>query len=131
MADIIYREESYAIIGACMRVHQGLGAGFLEAVYQEALTKEFVNLDIPFESQKKLSLYYNDEKLNKYYKADFLCFDKVVLEIKAVDYLNNNMRNQLLNYLKATKMKLGLLINFGKRSLEYKRILNPNVSPSL
>jgi GxxExxY protein len=131
MADIIYREESYAIIGACMRVHQGLGAGFLEAVYQEALTKEFVNLDIPFESQKKLSLYYNDEKLNKYYKADFLCFDKVVLEIKAVDYMNNNMRNQLLNYLKATKMKLGLLINFGKRSLEYKRILNPNVSPSL
>ncbi len=88
------------------------------------MTKEFVNLDIPFESQKKLSLYYNDEKLNKYYKADFLCFDKVVLEIKAVDYMNNNMRNQLLNYLKATKMKLGLLINFGKRSLEYKRILN-------
>lgn len=130
MAELVYSEESYAIIGACMRVHQGLGDGFLEAVYQEALTKEFHNSDIPFESQKKLSLYYNDEKLNKYYKADFLCFDKVVLEIKAVDYMNNNMRNQLLNYLKATKMKLGLLINFGKRSLEYKRILNPNVSPS-
>jgi GxxExxY protein len=129
MADIIYSDESYAIIGACMKVHSGLGAGFLEAVYQEALIKEFVNSDIPFESQKKLSLYYNDEKLNKYYKADFLCFDKIVLEIKAVDYMNNNMRNQLLNYLKATKMKLGLLINFGKRSLEYKRILNPNVNP--
>ena len=129
MADIIYSDESYAIIGACMKVHSGLGAGFLEAVYQEALIKEFVNSDIPFESQKKLSLYYNDEKLNKYYKADFLCFDKIVLEIKEVDYMNNNMRNQLLNYLKATKMKLGLLINFGKRSLEYKRILNPNVNP--
>ena len=66
MADIIYSDESYAIIGACMKVHSGLGAGFLEAVYQEALIKEFVNSDIPFESQKKLSLYYNDEKLNKY-----------------------------------------------------------------
>ena len=68
--------------------------------------------------------------MKKFYKADFLCHKKIVLEIKAVDYLNQNMQNTLFNYLKATKMKLGLLVNFGKRSLEYKRILNPNVNPS-
>ena len=130
MTEIIYREESYLIIGACMRVHKELGGGFLEAVYHEALEKELSKSNIPYESQKKLSLFYGGERLKKFYKADFLCYEKIVLEIKAVDYLNQNMQNTLFNYLKATKMKLGLLVNFGKRSLEYKRILNPNVKPS-
>lgn len=130
MVDIVYKDESYAIIGACMRVHQQLGPGFLEAVYHEALEKELVNTHIPYSSEKKLNLYYNGEKLKKYYRADFLCFEKIVLEIKSVDYIHNRMNDTLLNYLKATKMKLGLLVNFKKSSLEYKRILNPNVNPS-
>lgn len=130
MVDIVYKDESYAIIGACMRVHQQLGPGFLEAVYHEALEKELISSEILFSSEKKLNLYYNGEKLKKYYKADFLCFEKIILEIKSVDYLNKKMNETLFNYLKATKMKLGLLVNFGKSSLEYKRILNPNVSPS-
>lgn len=129
MDKIVLKEESYRIIGACMKVHQNLGPGFLEAVYHEALEKEFTKRKIPFESQKKLSLYYDGERLKKYYKADFLCYGKIIVEIKAVDYMNQIMNNTLSNYLKATQMKLGLLINFGKRSLEYKRILNSKVSP--
>ena len=79
---------------------------------------------------RKLSLYYQGNKLKKYYKADFLCFEKIILEIKAVDYLNQKMNKTLFNYLKATRMKLGLLVNFGNKSLEYKRILNPKVNSS-
>lgn len=130
MVDIVYKEESYRIVGACMKVHSALGAGFLEAVYQEALKEEFKKQEIPFEEQKKLSLFYENLRLKKFYRADFYCFDKIIIELKAVDYLNNNMRNQLMNYLKATKTKLGILVNFGKRSLEYNRILNPEVSIS-
>ena len=124
MSELIYRDESYNIIGACMKVHAKMKNGFLEAVYQEALEEEFRIRSIPFESQKKLVLYYGDKKLKKYYMADFLCYNKIILEIKAVDFVNYNMRDQLINYLKATKTRLGLLINFGKNSLEYKRILN-------
>lgn len=130
MVDIVYKEESYRIVGACMKVHSSMGAGFLEAVYQEALKEEFKKQEIPFEEQKKLSLFYESLRLKKFYRADFYCFDKIIVELKAVDYLNNNMRNQLTNYLKATKTKLGILVNFGKRSLEYHRILNPEVNIS-
>ena len=128
MAEIIYKEESYSIIGACMKVHQKLGPGFLEAVYQEALVKEFTKLALPFQKEKKLALYYDGEKMNKYYRADFLCYNKVVLEVKALGFIAGNLNKQLFNYLKATTMKLGILVNFGKSSLEYKRILNPYVS---
>lgn len=128
MDKIVFKEESYQIIGACMKVHQSLGPGFLEAVYHEALEKELKKREIPFESQKRLSLYYDGEKLKKFYKADFLCYRKIILELKAGDYMNQNMRNTLSNYLKATQIKLGLLVNFGKLSLEYKRILNSKVS---
>jgi GxxExxY protein len=124
MTEIIYKDESYKIIGACMRVHSDLGNGFLEAVYQESLERELINSDIPFKRQRKLSLYYKGEKLKKYYIADFLCYDKIILEIKSLEYLNSNANNQLKNYLKATNSRLGLLVNFGKPSLEYKRVLN-------
>jgi GxxExxY protein len=107
-----------------MRVHSDLGNGFLEAVYQESLERELINSDIPFKRQRKLSLYYKGEKLKKYYIADFLCYDKIILEIKSLEYLNSNANNQLKNYLKATNSRLGLLVNFGKPSLEYKRVLN-------
>ena len=113
-----------------MRVHAELGSGFLEAVYQESLEKEFIKSNIPFRRQEKLSLFYNGEKLKKYYIADFLLYDSVILEIKAIDYLNSKTNDQLRNYLKATNLRLGLLINFGKKSLEYKRILNPTANGS-
>ena len=124
MTEIIFKEESYNIVGACMRVHAELGSGFLEAVYQEALEKEFTKSNIPFERHKKLALYYKEEKLKKYYVADFLCYDKIILELKALKFLHATMDDQLRNYLKATNSRLGILANFGKPSLEYKRILN-------
>ncbi len=124
MAKIVYKEESYRIIGACMRVHRTLGPGFLEAVYQEALEKEFISSKIPYIREKKLKLTYNNQPLKKYYRADFICYDKIVLEIKSVNYLNKLMINILYNHLKAIDYKLGILINFSKPSLEYKRVLN-------
>lgn len=125
MVDILYKDESYAIIGACIKVHTELGAGFLEAVYQEALEKEFTKRNIPFQRQPKLSLFFDGEKLKKYYIADFLCYDSIVLEIKALSFLSETNIKQLQNSLKASKQRLGLLINFGTPSLIHKRILNP------
>mgnify|MGYP003613084187 CR=1 FL=1 len=125
---ILYKEESYKIIGASMTVHRELGSGFLEAIYEEALKKEFVKMDIPFESQVKLQFYYDGEKLNKYYKADFICYDNIVIEIKAVSQVPDAFYAQIKNYLSATKKELGMLINFGQPSLTYKRIINANNS---
>jgi|SRR5690554_324451 len=125
---ILYKEESYKIIGASMKVHRELGSGFLEAIYEEALKKEFVKMDIPFESQVKLQVYYDDEKLNKYYKADFIRYDNIVIEIKAVSQVPDAFYAQIKNYLSATKKELGMLINFGQPSLTYKRIINANNS---
>lgn len=125
MVDILYKDESYAIIGACIKVHSELGAGFLEAVYQEALEKEFTKRNIPFQRQPKLSLFFDGEKLEKYYIADFLCYYSIVLELKATSYLAEFNIKQLQNSLKASKQRLGILINFGTPSLTYKRILNP------
>lgn len=121
---ILFKEESYKIIGACMKVHRGLGRGFLEAVYEEALEKEFVSLELPFKRQVKLNVFYEDQKLNKYYIADFICFDKIVLEIKSVKQIPVSFYAQLNNYLTATKKDLGILVNFGTPSLTYKRIIN-------
>ena len=125
MAEILFRDESYAIVGACMKVHSALGAGFLEAVYQEALENEFTKRKIPFKRQHKLSVYFDGQKLKKYYIADFLCYDNIILELKVIQYLSSSQYKQLQNYLKATNMKLGMLINFGNTSLQYKRIINP------
>ena len=121
---ILFKEESYQIIGICMNIHSTLGGGFLEAVYSEVLEMEFKKNNIQFEKEKKLEIYFNGEKLNKTYRADFLCFDEIILEIKSVNFLHENFSSQLLNYLKATNKKLGILINFGEKSLKYKRIVN-------
>ena len=121
---IIFKEESYKIIGSCMNIHSTLGNGFLEAVYCEVLEKEFVKNNIPYQREVKLDLFFNGEKLDKKYKADFICFDSIILEIKAVSFIHENFTKQTLNYLKATDKKLGLLINFGEKSLKYKRIIN-------
>ncbi len=121
---IIFKEESFKIIGICMNIHSILGNGFLEAFYSEVLEKEFVKNNIPYQREVKLDLFFNGEKLDKKYKADFICFDNIILEIKAVSFIHENFTKQTLNYLKATDKKLGLLINFGKKSLKYKRIIN-------
>ena len=121
--DLIYKEESYNIIGACMEVHKELGPGFLEAVYQEALALEFKRKGIPFKQKAKLEISYKGETLSKYYEADFVCYNKIILEIKAINELSGGHESQVINYLKATGFKLGLLINFGAESLEYKRLI--------
>ena len=126
MVEILFKVESYAIIGACMKVHSELGSGFLEAVYQEALGKEFKKRNILYQRQPKLSLWFDGEKLKKYYIADFLCYDSIVLELKATSFLSEINIKQLQNSLKASKQRLGLLINFGTQSLIHKRILNPS-----
>lgn len=99
MSEILFKEESYAIIGACLKVHTELGFGFLEAVYQEALEKEFTRRNIPFQRQPKLSLFFGGEKLKKYYIADFLCYNSIVIEIKATAILIDANVRQLQNSL--------------------------------
>ncbi len=123
MAEIKYEKESYQIISACISVHKELGCGFLEAVYQEALAIEFRNHGIPFEQEKSVDIYFKSIKLNKKYNADFICYDKIILELKALSKITTEHESQLLNYLKATGLKLGILINFGEKSLKYKRLV--------
>lgn len=107
-----------------MEVHKKLGTGFLESVYSEALEIEFKTAGIPYEKEKKLPVFYDDKPLNKYFRADFVCYDSIIIELKATKYLVEADRQQTLNNIKATKFKLGLLINFGTSSLTYKRIVN-------
>lgn len=123
MVDLIYKDEVYKIIGAAMVVHKELGCGFLEAVYQEALSLELEEQKIPFEQEKEIEIYYKDLLLNKKYRADFVCYDKIIIEIKALSSLTSEHESQLLNYLKASETKVGLLINFGSKSLQYKRMI--------
>ena len=111
---LVYPNESYAIRGAAMRVYNVLGSGFLEAVYQEALEIELDKRHIPYEKEKELGVYYDGIRLGKKYVADFVCYDKIILELKAVKELDDSHRSQIYNYLKATGFKLGFLINFGK-----------------
>jgi len=119
--DLIYKEETYKIIGAAMEVHRNLGSGFLEAVYQEALAIEFEQRGIPFIKEPKLEVKYKNHVLSKYYQADFICYDKIIVETKALKELPGIYEAQIINYLKATGFKVGLLFNFGAESLEHKR----------
>jgi len=123
VTDLLYKEEVYRIIGASMEVHRELGPGFLEAVYQEALEIEFQQRSISYEREKPLNIYYKGIKLNKTYSADFLCFNNVIVELKALSQLTGDHESQLINYLKATKLRVGVLINFGAESLEHKRMI--------
>ena len=120
--DLIYKEETYKIIGAAMEVHKELGTGFLEAVYQEAFEIELRRQSIPYEREKLLNIYYKGLKLKKYYEADFVCYDKIIIELKAMKDLNNDHVAQTLNYLAITGFKVGLLFNFGKKSLQHRRL---------
>ena len=121
---IVYKEESYKIVGAAFQVYNALGHGFLEAVYQEALELEFQRQGIPFEREKELKIKYDGIELKQTYKADFVCFGKIIVELKAVNALNDAHRSQVYNYLHATGFKLGLLLNFGNSDkLEKERIV--------
>ena len=124
MMDIIYKEESYLIMGACFEVYRELGCGFLEAVYQECLEIEFTGQGIPFVPQAELGLTYKDRGLKQKYFADFICMDKIIVEVKAVKELADAHRAQVHNYLKATGLRLALLVNFGHYPmLEHERVV--------
>ena len=119
---IYYKQESYSIIGAALEVYNNLRHGFLEPVYQEALEREFIARSIPYEREKELTIYYKDKPLKQTYKADFVCYGEIIVELKAVSELNDTHRSQLYNYLHATGCTLGILINFGNSErLEYER----------
>ena len=119
---IVYKDESYKIIGAAFKVYNTLGPGFLEAVYQEALEIEFQRQGIPYEREKELKISYDGIELKQTYKSDFVCFGKIIVELKAVSSLDEVHRSQVYNYLHATNYKLGLLLNFGcPDELEYER----------
>ena len=124
MSKIIYADESYKIVGACFNVYKQMGCGFLEPVYQECTEIEFEFQQIPFESQKELSLVYKGHQLKKTYKPDFICYGKIIVEIKAFSNLTDEHRSQILNYLHATGFKLGLLVNYGHYpKIEYERFV--------
>ncbi len=122
--ELVFEEESYAIRGAIFEVYKEIGCGFLEAVYQECLAREFFARNIDFIEQVELPVKYKGKKLNQTYKPDFVCYDKIIVEIKAVSRLSDEHRAQLHNYLRVTGMRLGLLVNFGHYpKVEIERII--------
>lgn len=124
MGELICKDEVFAIIGAAIEVHREIGPGFLELVYQEALEIELGLRRIPFQSQQTSGICYKGRMLQKQYLADFVCYEKVIVEIKALDQLTGKHKSQIINYLKATGCRVGLLINFGSDGkLEWKRFV--------
>lgn len=123
MSEIIYKEESYTIIGKCMEVHSELGHGFSEMVYKDALEIELSENDILYEREKEYPVHYKGKLLNHKFYADFIVFEKIVLEVKCVKTLTEEHISQVINYLKVSENKLGLLVNFARGKLEYKRLV--------
>ncbi|KPL11826.1 NADH:ubiquinone oxidoreductase [candidate division BRC1 bacterium SM23_51] len=124
MTELLLKDEVYAIIGAAIEVHKEFGHGFLEPVYQEAMEIELRLQGIPFEPQKPLRISYKGQPLRKEYAADLVCYEKVIVELKALERLSGKEESQVLNYLKATGLRVGLLINFGSVGrLEWKRLV--------
>ena len=128
---IIYKEESAKIVGALFEVHKQLGVGLLEKVYQEALAIELKHRGIPFEREKKFDVYYKHQKLDAQYIADFVCYDKIIIELKAVSELTNVHKAQVRNYLTITNYELGILCNFNELYLKPIRVLNANLMNSI
>jgi GxxExxY protein len=124
MVNLIYKDEVFAIIGAAIEVHRQLGPGFLEPVYQEAMEIEVSTWGIPFVAQQRIQIKYKERLLNKEYIADMVCYEKIIVEFKALDCLTGKEEAQVINYLKATGFKVGVLINFGSHGkLEWKRLV--------
>ena len=124
MENLLYKEEAYQIVGACFEVYKEKGFGFLENVYQEALEMELKLQSIPFSAQEGIDLYYKNQKMKQKYIPDFLVYDKIIVEIKALEKLTDKHRAQMINYLHATGLELGLLINFSHHpTLEWERII--------
>jgi GxxExxY protein len=117
-----FQEETYKLIGVCMEVHKNLGKGFLEVVYKDAVQYELKKMNIEFEREKKFEIAYKDIILPHYYIADFVAFGKIIIEVKAQENVAENHYKQVINYLAASKLKLGLIINFGEESLKFKRV---------
>lgn len=123
MTELIFKEESYKIIGACFEVHKHLGHGFKEIVYKDALELEFKKTKTPFIREKAFDIIYKEEKLKHYFISDFVIYDKIILEIKIGSYIGNPYIKQTINYLKASGLKLGIVVNFGTPSLEFQRVV--------
>ena len=121
--ELIYQDESYKVIGICMEVHKNLGKGFLEIVYKDALEYEFEKTGIAFEREKEYVVRYKDIVLPHKFFADFIVFNKIILEVKSVSAITDEHIAQTLNYLRVSGLKLGLLVNFGELSLRFKRIV--------
>lgn len=124
MGEIFYKEECYAIIGAAMEVHNQLGCGFQEKVYQDALEIEFKLRNIPFVREQHLPIFYKGIRIKHDYYSDYICYDKIVIECKSVPEILKEHEAQTINYLKINSYKLGLVINFGNKTLDYKRLVN-------
>ena len=116
--------ETYAILGAAMQVHSELGRGFLESVYQDAFEKELRLQKIPFQREVKMTVFYRGVELPSYFVADFVCYENIIVELKAMTEMSGAEKAQVLNYLKVSGFKRGLLLNFGKERLDYERIAN-------
>jgi GxxExxY protein len=123
MDDFYLKEQSYKIVGLCMEVHKILGKGHSEVVYKDALEYEFKLNNIPFEREKEYNIQYKDIILPRKYNADFVVFNEIIFEVKAISQLTNSDIRQTLNYLASSRNKLGILVNFGEDNLKYKRIL--------
>ncbi|MEO8514137.1 MAG: GxxExxY protein [Ignavibacteria bacterium] len=121
MNELLFKDESYNIIGCCMEVHKELGPGFLEVVYKDALEIEFQLKNIPYSREKLFEVFYKGRTTNRKYNADFVVYDKIILEVKAFKRLSEDNLLQTLNYLKVAKLKLGILANFGESSFNSKR----------
>ena len=126
MAKLILKDEVFAIIGAAMEVHREKGCGFAEPVYQECMEIELADRKIPAEAQKEMAIFYKGRQLKKTYLADFVAYGKIIVELKALDQLTSREESQVINYLKSFGLDLGVLINFGAPSLEWKRIVLTN-----
>lgn len=122
--EFLYKEEGYQILGACFEVYKELGNGFLESVYQECLAIEFEKNGIPFEQHPQLRIKYREQTISKYFMPDFICFNKIIIELKTASKLSNENKSQLFNYLKITGLKVGYLVNFGHYPyLEFERLV--------
>lgn len=131
MAEILYKEESYKIIGSCFEVYNQKGFGFTEPVYQECLQIEFSIQGIPFVAQPEMQIEYKGRLLSQFFKPDFICYGKIIVEIKSVANLIDAHKSQTLNYLNATNFDLALLVNFGQfPKLAYERLANDRKRPS-